>query len=215
MLKLILLLVFEVAVVVWAAAAPGILSGLALLLGGVAIYRFVTARGSIHDPALPQTRQFQDTTIEDTVVELAELLSRARDSILIVTGLMDPRVYADERIVNALTKAMSDRQVKVEVIVNDFVVGPKNNPLRTFMVTNPDRFKANHYRGNVGNHFAVIDSVHVRLEKVHEPNVRNFDARVEMNSPDVVRVMEGRFERLLLSSFPLGIEDLKEKQEEA
>ncbi len=117
---------------------------------------------------------------ELTVKSISKLFSLAAYSIKIHSATFAPNVYFDPRVFNDL-KAAKKRGVKIEVILSEPKINPKN--LKPLSPKEQDNFNEFWSWADIGTvsviqlkqrkypHFIIVDDIHVRTEKKHKMTI--------------------------------------------
>lgn len=107
--------------------------------------------------------------VESRIIEIGNMFRRAQEYIAIVSQCLRHEVFASEEVVTALKGAIEDRNVTVEIIIED-EVDPVVFPLIAEWVKNGNirLYKLPGYQ--VSRHFIVVDGIEVRIEKKHGPD---------------------------------------------
>jgi len=139
---------------------------------------------------------------EESLAELLQFMKHTKNSLKVVTGELDPKLYERAEVINTLECLLSKgKEVRIVFSKQNKRIAPekmlrRENP---FLMDLKDDYKRKlklyYVPKRTNAHYAVVDDRHVFFEEPHEPYAKR-DAFFEYNSPEFAKQLEKRFDKL-------------------
>ena len=160
---------------------------------------------------LDSSEVINNTSIEHASLMIARMIARARTSVKIFTGSLNPAVYADEAVLRAFGTFLLGREGNAQILVHsdgikvtdDAIIGelsPLGKLAETFGYDLYARIKvrrlSSQLQNSVSANFIVVDRKSFRFQR----DIAKHDAVGSFNQPEIAEKLEPIFDDMFIRS---------------